>query len=209
MPIKISIIDYNAGNLGSIEKAFRFLGAEPKITKVIDEILDSDGVVLPGVGAFGECMNNFKESGYIENELFAKIEKKKLPFLGICLGFQMLFDQSEEMGLHKGLGIIKGNIVRFPKSVKCPQTGWNTIIKKQPLSFLFNDIPDNSYFYFVHSYFASCEDKQDILGETDYVGNRFPSIIQKGNIFGTQFHPEKSGKIGLKLLKNFLDFTKK
>ncbi len=208
MPIKISVIDYNAGNLGSIEKALRFLGAEPKITNIVDEILDSDGVILPGVGAFGDCMKNFKEAGYIENKLFAKIEKNKLPFLGICLGFQMLFDQSEEMGLHKGLGIIKGKILRFPQSVKCPQIGWNNITKIQPLSFLFDGIPENSYFYFVHSYYASCENKHDILAETDYAGTIFPSIIKKGNILGTQFHPEKSGKVGLKMLDNFLNFTR-
>lgn len=209
MPIKISVIDYNAGNLGSIEKALRFIGAEPKITNIIDEILDSDGVILPGVGAFGNCMNNFKEAGFIENKLFAKIEKNKLPFLGICLGFQMLFDQSEEMGLHKGLGIIKGKILRFPENVKCPQIGWNTIIKKQPLSFFFEGIPDNSYFYFVHSYYASCEDNNDNLAETNYGGTVFPSVIQKDHILGTQFHPEKSGKIGLKMLKNFLNLTRK
>ena len=209
MPIKISVIDYNAGNLGSIEKALQFLGAEPKITNIVDEILDSDGVILPGVGAFGDCMKNFKEAGYIEKKLFAKIEKNKLPFLGICLGFQMLFDQSEEMGLHKGLGIIKGNIIRFPKSVKCPQIGWNNITKVQPLSFLFDGIPENSFFYFFHSYYASCENNHDVLAETDYAGTIFPSIVKKGHILGTQFHPEKSGKVGLKMLDNFLNFTRK
>ena len=208
MEFKISIIDYNAGNLGSIFKAIRFLGAEPIITNKIKEILSSDGIILPGVGAFGDCMNNFKKAGFIEKGLFNYIIEKKIPFLGICLGLQMLFDESEEMGIHKGLGIIKGRIIRFPQGIKCPQIGWNTIEIRQRDHKIFDGIQNGSYFYFVHSYHAVCMDPNNILAETEYEGVVFPSMVVKGNIIATQFHPEKSGKVGLKLLKNFFEICK-
>lgn len=208
MPIRISIIDYNAGNLGSIEKAIRFLNAEPLITNDVEKILDADGIILPGVGAFGDCMDNFRKAGYIDEKLFDRIIENKTPFYGICLGLQMLFDESEEMGRHKGLGIIPGKVIRFPQGVKCPQIGWNTIEQKHPNNFIFKDIPKDTYFYFVHSYHGVCRNDENILATTDYEGTVFPSMVIKDNIMASQFHPEKSGKWGLKLLQNFLDYTK-
>lgn len=208
MPIRISIIDYNAGNLGSIEKAIRYLKAEPLITNNVEKILDADGIILPGVGAFGDCMENFRKAGFIEEELFPRIIENNTPFYGICLGLQMLFDESEEMGTHQGLGIIPGKVIRFPQGVKCPQIGWNNIVKKRPEHFIFRGIPEDTYFYFVHSFRAVCDNSENILAETNYEGNVFPSMVIKDNIIASQFHPEKSGKWGLKLLQNFLDSTK-
>jgi glutamine amidotransferase len=205
----VAIIDYNAGNLGSIEKAIKKLGAEPYITKDVDKILNSDGIILPGVGAFGECMENFKKAGYIEKKLFDKIFTAKVPFYGICLGQQMLFDESDEMGLFKGLGIMKGRVIRFPENVKCPQIGWNSISIKKKDHFIFDGIPNNTYFYFVHSFHAVCKDPKNILAETDYEGTIFPSMTIKENIIASQFHPEKSGKWGLRLLENFIKSMKK
>ncbi|MHA1870161.1 MAG: imidazole glycerol phosphate synthase subunit HisH [Promethearchaeota archaeon] len=207
--VKIAIIDYNAGNLGSINKALKYLGTETLITNKIDEILDSDGIILPGVGAFGDCIKNFRDAGFIEAGLFDKILKDKIPFYGICLGQQMLFDESEEMGHHKGLGIIHGKVIRFPKDVKCPQIGWNSITKRYLDHFIFNGIPDGTYFYFVHSYYVVCDDAKNILAETDYEGTVFASMVIKDNIIASQFHPEKSGKYGLKVLKNFIAHLKK
>ncbi|MHA1338807.1 MAG: imidazole glycerol phosphate synthase subunit HisH [Promethearchaeota archaeon] len=208
MVIRISIIDYNAGNLGSIYKALKYLGADAVISYNVEEILDADGIVLPGVGAFGDCIENFKKAGYIEQNLFGRILEDKKPFFGICLGLQMLFDESEEMGLTKGLGIIPGRIIRFPQGVKCPQIGWNTIEKKYKDHYIFNNIPDGAYFYFVHSYHAVCKDPSNILAETEYAGTVFPSMVIKDNIIASQFHPEKSGKWGLKMLENFLKSCK-
>ncbi|MBD3351119.1 MAG: imidazole glycerol phosphate synthase subunit HisH [Candidatus Lokiarchaeota archaeon] len=206
MPLDIAIIDYNAGNLGSIYKAVKFLDAKPKITNKVGEILSADGIILPGVGAFGDCMDNFRKAGFIEKNLFEKILEQERPFLGICLGLQMLFEESEEMGIYKGLGLIKGKVIRFPQGVKCPQIGWNTIAKKQE-HFIFKGIPDDTYFYFVHSYHAVCSKLENILAETTYAGTMFPSMVIKKNIIASQFHPEKSGKWGLKILKNFLEST--
>ncbi|MCP4763374.1 MAG: imidazole glycerol phosphate synthase subunit HisH, partial [archaeon] len=205
MPVRISIIDYNAGNLGSISKAIKFLGAEVLITKDINKILDSDGIILPGVGAFGECMSNFKKAGFIEKSLLNIIQEEKIPFFGICIGQQMLFDESEEMGKHEGLKVIRGKITRFPKGLKCPQIGWNNISIKSIDNFIFEGIPDQTYFYFVHSYHANCENDSNILAETDYGGVVFPSVVKKDNIIASQFHPEKSGKWGQKMLQNFLN----
>lgn len=208
MPLRVSIIDYNAGNLGSIFKAIKTLDAEPLITNKINEVLDADAIVLPGVGAFGDCIANLKKTGLIENKLFETIQKNKTPFLGICLGLQMLFEESEEMGLYQGLGIIPGRVIRFPKTVKCPQIGWNSVSQKinHPI---FEGIPNNTYFYFVHSFYGVCKNSSNILAETNYENNIFTSMVIKGNIMASQFHPEKSGKWGLKLLQNFLNLAKK
>ena len=145
MPNLISIIDYKAGNLGSVEHAITHLGYNAEITTNISKILDSDGIILPGVGAFGDCMENLRTSGYIENKLFEEIVKNKIPFLGICIGLQLLFEESEEMGIHKGLGIIKGKVLRFPLDFKCPQIGWNNISINDSECFLFNGILNGSF----------------------------------------------------------------
>jgi glutamine amidotransferase len=209
MPTKICIIDYKAGNLGSVENAIRHLGYDVEISSIASKILDSDGIIFPGVGAFGDCMNNLKMSGLIKEHLFENIVDEQIPLFGICVGMQMLFEESEEMGLHKGLGLINGNVTRFPFNVKCPQIGWNSISINDPEFYIFNGIADGSYFYFVHSYYCNCLEDSDIIATTDYSGIKFASMVKKGNIIASQFHPEKSGKIGLKLLINFLDSIKR
>ena len=205
MTLQISIIDYNAGNLGSIVKAINHLGAKAIITNKIPQILDSDGIILPGVGAFGDCMNNFEKAGFVKGKLFDFIRKDKIPFFGICIGLHMLLEESEEFGIHKGLGLIEGKAVRFPSHLKCPQIGWNSIEKKVSDHFIFSNIPNSTYFYFVHSYYAICDKPINILAETNYSGVIFPSMVFKDNIIASQFHPEKSGKMGLRMLQNFLN----
>ena len=218
----IAIIDYGMGNLRSVQKGFEKVGHEAIVTKNPKDILNADGVVLPGVGAFRDCMHNLAEGKLIDT-IYKVIEDGK-PFLGICLGLQLLFTESEEFGIHKGLDIIKGRVVKFsfntPNSelrtpnFKVPHMGWNNIkIRGQgfkglkPLTPFFKDIPDNSYFYFVHSYYVIPENNSVIASTTDY-GFEFVSSISKDNIFACQFHPEKSQEAGLKLLKNFGDICK-
>ena len=195
----IAVIDYDSGNVRSVSKALEFVGSKARITKNRNEILPADGVILPGVGAFGDCINKLKTYGLID-VLYNFIETNK-PFLGICVGLQLLFEKSFEFGEHKGLGIIKGTINRFPqkKGYPIPHMGWNTvnILKDNPI---FNGIENNSYFYFVHSYFAKASNGE--LSTTDYITD-FTSSVNKDNIWGVQFHPEKSQKNGLKVLKNF------
>lgn len=199
----IAIVDYDMGNLRSVEKAFLKLGLEAKVTRSPKEILNSSHVVLPGVGAFKDCMRNLDQYGLID-PLLKSIEAGK-PFLGICLGLQLLFEESSEFGVHKGLGVLKGRVVRFPSAgaegLKVPHMGWNSINKKKE-SPLMNGIPEGEYFYFVHSYYAAPEDAGATLTTTDY-GLEFVSSIAKDNITACQFHPEKSQKAGLRVLKNF------
>lgn len=204
----IVVIDYGMGNLKSVEKAFIKTGAQVKITSNPAEVDRATAVVLPGVGAFADCMRNLSERGLLDAILMAI--KKGKPYLGICLGLQILFEESEEFGLSKGIGIIPGRVRRFSfqdKTLKIPHMGWNSIkyIKRPPL---FRDIPDGSYFYFVHSYYVEPLDKEVIATVTDY-GHTFVSSIWKANIIATQFHPEKSQALGLKLLRSFVDFVKK
>ena len=203
----IAIIDYDMGNLLSVLKAFEKLGAEATITRDPDAIKDASHVVLPGVGAFKDCMANLERFSLIEPIKEACASGK--PFLGICLGLQLLFDKGFEQGEHDGLGIIKGKVIRFPEphheaasEFKVPHMGWNTV-KKRKASLLMNGIEENEYFYFVHSYYALPEDPSIVLTTTDY-GVEFASSIEKDNIMACQFHPEKSQRMGLRLLQNFI-----
>ena len=202
----IAIIDYDMGNLRSVEKAFEKVGAEALITRDPKVIDNASHVVLPGVGAFRDCMKNLDGYGLID-PIIKAIDSGK-PFLGICLGLQLLFEESAEFGLHRGLGVIKGKVVRFPTGLKSdgdelkvPHMGWNDInINKD--SALLRDIKDGSYFYFVHSYYAVPDEPGTVLTTTGY-GIEFASGVSRDNVMACQFHPEKSQKAGLKVLKNF------
>lgn len=206
----IAVIDYDMGNLRSVAKGFERVGARAVITRDPKVIGDSSHVVLPGVGAFKDCMKNLEAYGLI-GPVLKSIESGK-PFLGICLGLQLLFEESEEFGPHRGLGIIKGRVLRFPsgmreegEELKVPHMGWNDI-KKVKESRLLRDVPEGSYFYFVHSYYAEPEVDEVTLTKTEY-GVSFTSSIERENIMACQFHPEKSQKVGLKVLKNFSELS--
>lgn len=200
---KIAIIDYGLGNLRSAKKGLEFAGAEVIITKEKKEIISSDGVVLPGVGAFESAMKNIKPLKSVIVDLI----KDRKPLLGICLGMQMILSESEEGGSIKGLDIVPGKVVRFEdvknENIKIPHMGWNSISIKKKHPFL-QEIEEGSFVYFVHSYYAVSDDRY-VLTTTDYV-KEFASIVisRDGNVIGTQFHPEKSGSIGLKMLENFV-----
>lgn len=197
----IAIIDYDAGNLKSVEKALIFLGQDAKITRDRDEILAADKVILPGVGAFGDAMSKLKEYGLI-NTIYDVVDKK-LPFLGICLGLQLMFESSEESAGVAGLGLLPGKIVRIPDAsgLKIPHMGWNSI-HIMPDKKLFKDIDSGAYVYFVHSYYLQAESLTDVAATTEY-STRIHTAVEHENIFACQFHPEKSGDVGLKMLKNF------
>ncbi len=199
----ISIIDYGMGNLRSVEKGFLKAGHDAVVTDDPTVIANASHVVLPGVGAFKDCMRNLEEKGLVD-PIIRSIEKGK-PFLGICLGLQLLFDESEEFGPHRGLGLIRGKVVRFPDSdLKIPHMGWNSISKVGDPPLL-RDIEEGSYFYFVHSYYVVPE--EDVTAtRTDY-GPEFTSSISRENIFACQFHPEKSQADGLKILKAFGEWS--
>ena len=195
----IGIIDYGMGNLGSVFKAFDKVGLNPKIIRDEKEIKACDSLCLPGVGAFKDAMENLKSYGFLERILdFIKAGK---PFIGICLGYQLLFEKSYEFGEHEGLSILKGDVRLFPTSVKIPHIGWNQLwIKKD--DGIFKGIKDGDFVYFVHSYYVNPQDKSIIASYTDY-GVDFASSIEYENIVGLQFHPEKSQDVGLKILSNF------
>lgn len=198
----VAIIDYGAGNLSSVKKALDYLGAESEITQDRDKILSASHVILPGVGSFGDAMNSMQERGLVETVKEAALSGK--PFLGICLGLQLLFEESDESPDIKGLGLLKGRIVTIPKDngLKVPHMGWNSVELKQRNG-IFDGIDDESYFYFVHSYYLKDADVDVVAGVTHY-GVEIQCAVQKGNLSATQFHPEKSSKAGLKLLENFL-----
>lgn len=202
----ISVIDYGMGNIKSVSKALEAVGAQIKITQNPEDIKKSKAIVLPGVGAFRDCMQNLTNLGLLST-LKEEILNGK-PYLGICLGMQILFSESEEFGFCKGLDILKGKVIRFKlaKDYKIPHMGWNTV-KLKKKSKILDQIPDNSYFYFVHSYYVVPEQDKVIAGVTNY-GMDFTSMIIHENIFATQFHPEKSQKTGLKLLSNFIQLVK-
>lgn len=197
----IAIIDYGAGNLQSVKKAFDFIGAESVITDDSKVILSADKILLPGVGSFGDAMDSMAKNGLVE--IVKECAQSSKPFLGICLGLQLLFEESEESPGVKGLGIFKGKIRKFSPDMglKIPHIGWNSLSIKQKDG-IFKDIPENAYVYFVHSYYLLAEDENDIATVTNY-GIDFHSAVGKNNVFATQFHPEKSGDVGLQILRNF------
>ena len=188
MKKQISLIDFGAGNLHSVYKALKFIGANVEITKDVGVIEKSDAVIFPGVGAFGAVMSAIKKNNL--QDVIVRSAKSSKPFLGICVGMQVLFEDSEENPEEKGLGVFKGKVVRFKKAKTVPHIGWNDI--------------NGEKFYFVHSYYVVPEDKNIIAGQTEYDGEMFTSIITKDNLLAVQFHPEKSGDAGLELLKEFI-----
>ena len=206
----IAIVDYGMGNIRSVEKGFIKVGADVRITSDPKVIADAKGIVLPGVGAFKDCMKNLDKLDLIE--LIVKEVQKGKPFLGICLGLQLLFTESEEFGACKGMDLFKGKVVKFKfdgtqQSLKIPHMGWNNVrFIKRPL--IMEEVPDNSFFYFVHSFYVVPEDEGIVATRTDY-GVDFVSMVWKDNIFATQFHPEKSQQLGLKILKGFNKFVSK
>ena len=203
----IAILDYGAGNLRSVELAFARLGVPTVVTNDAAVAMKADGLVLPGVGAFADAMNALRESGLIPALEHAKETGK--PLLGICLGMQALFEGSEEGEGVEGLGFVKGFVRRLPDTdgLKIPHMGWNDI-RAEKDSPLLVDLPTEPYVYFVHSYACFADDADDVLTTTEY-GVRFCSSVQCGNVFGTQFHPEKSGRVGEQMLKNFAAFVEK
>ena len=207
----VSIIDYGMGNLRSVQKGFEKIGAQAKVINTPQQVADAEAIVLPGVGAFKNCLENL-DSLKLITPIIRSIESGK-PFLGICLGLQILFTESEEFGSTPGLDIIKGRVIRFEKKIssdhnphlKIPHMGWNSISIKKGEPYL-ESIGNETYLYFVHSYYVKPEDENVIATTTDY-GIEFVSSILKDNIFACQFHPEKSQKAGLKILKNFTAAT--
>ncbi len=198
----IAIIDYGAGNLHSVKNALDFLGAESKITGSASKILSADKVILPGVGAFGSAMNALTASGL--KEVIFEVADKGTPLLGICLGLQLMFEKSEEAPDVKGLGLFKGTIVKIPdRGLKIPHMGWNSIEVVKD-SRILNNIGENPFVYFVHSYYLNASDEGVVSAYTDY-GERLGIAVEKDNVFATQFHPEKSGETGMKILKNFIN----
>lgn len=201
----IAIIDYGAGNIQSVSKALAHIGCEAFITRDKDKILKADGAVLPGVGSFGDTMDTMIEYGIKDTVI--EYTKSGKPFLGICLGLQLLFPKSEESPDAEGLGIFDGSITKIPsgEGLKIPHIGWNSLdIKKN--DGLFKGIGKNPYVYFVHSYFLNASDKSIVSAQTEY-GVTIDAAVEKGNVFATQFHPEKSGETGLKILRNFADIV--
>ena len=198
----IAIIDYDAGNIKSVEKALLSLGEKAVITRDKEKILSADKVILPGVGAFGDAMEKIRSYGL--EEVIHEVVDKGTPFLGICLGLQLLFEESEESVGVKGLGILMGKIVKIPdhQGLKVPQIGWNSL-KYPNKGKLFEGVPEDSYVYFVHSYYLQAEDPDIVVATTDYAVN-IHAAVEKGSVFACQFHPEKSSDVGLQILRNFV-----
>jgi glutamine amidotransferase len=202
----IAILDYKIGNVRSVEKAVERAIREAKIAQTValtadqDRILGADGVILPGVGAFGACITNLSTAGLAP--IVHRVVEDGIPLLGICVGMQMLFEVSEEMGTWQGLGLLPGRVRKFPDTLRIPQIGWNQLHIQRPDPLL-ADVADGAYAYFVHSYYCDPANRNDVLTATDY-GFRYASMVRRGNIWGAQFHPEKSQQVGIQILKNFL-----
>ena len=199
----ITIIDYDAGNIKSVEKAFLHLGQDVRITRDRDEILSASHVVLPGVGSFGDAMRHLKEYNLV-NTIYDVVDKKT-PFFGICLGLQLLFERSDESQGVSGLGLLPGEILKIPpaQGLKIPHMGWNSLMMN-PASKLFKDIEANPYVYFVHSYYLKAKQLEDVAAKTFYSVS-IDAAVERENLFACQFHPEKSSQTGLKILKNFTE----
>jgi glutamine amidotransferase len=199
--VKLVIVDYGAGNLHSVTRAVVHAGVRPLVTSSARYVEEAEALVVPGVGAASDTMLNLRRHSLVDpiREYIASGR----PFLGVCMGQQALFDVSEEGGEHECLGILPGRIVRLPENgLKIPHMGWNTVRQVRPHP-IFEGIPDNSYFYFVHSYCPRPDDPTVVIGETEY-GGGFPSVVARDNIVATQFHPEKSGEMGLRMYENFV-----
>lgn len=199
----IAIIDYDAGNIKSVEKALQKLGADVVITKDADTILNAEKVILPGVGAFGDAMANLNKYNLVT--VIKQVVEKGIPFLGICLGLQLLFDRSDETPGVEGLGILKGEVLRIPdhEELKIPHMGWNSL-HLQNDGRLFEGLSEDSYVYFVHSYYLKAEEPEIVKATAEY-GVTIHASVEKGNVFACQFHPEKSSDVGLQILKNFVE----
>jgi len=204
----IALVDYGIGNLRSVQKALEHVGAQVSLTDDPQTIFGAEKVVLPGVGAFGDGMKGLRARGLAE--VVREVIRAERPLLGICVGMQLLFEESEEMGRHEGLGVLKGKVMRFSNAgaaglsplLKIPHTGWNQIAPQKP-SPLFHDLPAGSFAYFNHSYYCAFL-PEDTLATTEY-GIEYPSIVGRGRVYGVQFHPEKSQSVGLRLLRNFVE----
>lgn len=198
----IAIIDYDAGNLRSVEKALLSIGEDAIVTRDRDEILSADKVILPGVGAFGDAMKKLGEYGLVDT-IHEAVDSGK-PFLGICLGLQLLFRRSDESDGVEGLSILPGEILRIPDApgIKIPHIGWNSLKVKDDAR-LFNGLGENPYVYFVHSYYLKADDENIVAATTEYGGTLIHASVQKDNVYACQFHPEKSGSVGMQILKNF------
>ena len=198
----VAIIDYDAGNIKSVEKAIQFLGGQVVVTRDPEVILGASHVILPGVGAFGDAMEKLHNYGLVP--VIGEVVKRKIPFLGICLGLQLLFEKSEESPGVQGLGILKGEIKRIPEEneLKIPHIGWNSL-KYPKKGRLYEGISEESHVYFVHSYFLKAQDPEIVVATTEY-GTQIHASVEKDNVFACQFHPEKSSSVGLKILENFI-----
>lgn len=198
----IAIIDYDAGNIKSVEKALLFLGQETVVTRDPEKILGADGVILPGVGAFGDAMEKLKTYGLVP--VIRQCVREDRPFLGICLGLQLLFESSEESPGVEGLGLLKGKVLRIPEKqdLKIPHIGWNDLKFPRP-GRLFRGIPEGAYVYFVHSYYLQAAEEAVVTATTEY-GVQVHAAVERGRLFACQFHPEKSSDVGLRILKNFI-----
>jgi glutamine amidotransferase len=202
---RVAIIDYGVGNLRSVEKAFAATGCEAALTDDERVLREAEKLVLPGVGAFGACMRQLTERGF--DELVRERVRAGVPLLGVCVGMQMLFAESEEFGMTGGLGLLRGRVRRFTSDLLVPQVGWNQVRVRREHPLL-ADLEESAFFYFVHSYYCDPADEDVVLGETDY-GGLYASVVGQGNVYGVQFHPEKSQAAGLRLLKNFATETQR
>jgi glutamine amidotransferase len=200
--VSVAIIDYGVGNLRSVEKAFHAGGVEAAVSSQESVLRAADKLVLPGVGAFRACMESLTERGL--DQLVRERVAEGTPLLGVCVGMQMLFEESEEFGTTSGLGFLRGRVRRFPEGLRVPQVGWNQVEWKSEHA-LSEGIGDGTFFYFVHSFFCEADEDASVVGRTEY-GITYAAVVARGNVCGVQFHPEKSQAAGLRLLKNFAEY---